>query len=109
MTTKLIRDRIPEIAAARGQQLQVHVASLSETAELLVEKLAEEAAEVAAADTREDLLDELADVVEVVHALARICGWTPYDVGAARVRKHQERGGFDRRLVLTTTDDEPAA
>ncbi|MFD4912805.1 hypothetical protein ACFWNR_06235 [Streptomyces virginiae] len=102
MTTKLIRDRIPEIAAARGQQLAVHVASLSETAELLVEKLAEEAAEVAAADSREDLLDELADVVEVVRALAAAACWTPEDLEAARLRKHAERGGFDRRLVLTS-------
>ncbi|MFJ3839428.1 MazG nucleotide pyrophosphohydrolase domain-containing protein [Streptomyces sp. NPDC090054] len=109
MTAKLVRDRIPEIAAANGQQLEIHTASLSEAAELLVEKLAEEAAEVAVAGTREDLLDELADVLEVVHSLADAAGWSPEDVEAARVGKRAARGGFDWRLVLTTSDDESTA
>ncbi|MFI5831028.1 nucleoside triphosphate pyrophosphohydrolase [Streptomyces sp. NPDC051578] len=101
MITKLIRDRIPEIAAARGHDLAVHTASPTEAAELLLEKLHEEADEVAAADEPRELLDELADVLEVVHALAAMTGWTPEDIEAARLRKYAERGGFDRRLVLT--------
>ncbi|MFD5508975.1 hypothetical protein ACFWIB_14530 [Streptomyces sp. NPDC127051] len=108
MTSKLIRDRIPEIAAARGQTLAIHTASGAETAELLIEKLHEEADEVACADEPGELLYELADVLEVVHTLGDLCGWTPDDIEAARVRKRAERGGFDWRLVLTTADD-PAA
>ncbi|MEW2415336.1 nucleoside triphosphate pyrophosphohydrolase [Streptomyces sp. NPDC046866] len=106
MTTKLIRDRIPEIAAARGQQLDIRVAGSAEAAELLVDKLEEEALEVAAADDRDNLLDELADVLEVLHALTRICGWSIDDLEQARRRKHTERGGFDRRLVLTAEESE---
>ncbi|MFJ8208152.1 hypothetical protein [Streptomyces sp. NPDC096033] len=106
MTTKLIRDRIPEIAAARGDQLAIHTVTPAEAAELLVEKLAEEAAEVASADGPGELLEELADVLEVVHALGDMCGWTPADIEAARVRKRAERGGFDWRLVLTFEESE---
>ncbi|WP_405941584.1 hypothetical protein [Streptomyces sp. NBC_00207] len=105
MTTKLIRDRIPEIAAARGQHLDTRVADTAEAAELLVAKLEEEALEVAEADNRDDLLTELADVLEALYALTQICGWTLDDLEAARIRKHAERGGFDRQLVLTTADD----
>jgi predicted house-cleaning noncanonical NTP pyrophosphatase (MazG superfamily) len=101
MTTKLIRDRIPEIAAARGQQLTVHVAGTNEMTGLLYEKLDEEALEVSEVASDEELLEELADVLEVLHALTRFHGWTLDDLEAARIRKHQERGGFDRRLVLT--------
>ncbi|KOU50544.1 hypothetical protein ADK55_18550 [Streptomyces sp. WM4235] len=106
MTTKLIRDRIPEIAAARGQQLQVHTAGTNEMVSLLLDKLDEEALEVSEAASNEELLGELADVLEVVHALTRLNGWTLDDLEAARTRKHQERGGFDGQLVLTVADEE---
>lgn len=105
MTTKLIRDRIPEIAAARGQQLQVHTAGTNEMVSLLLDKLDEEALEVSEAASDEELLDELADVLEVVHALTRLNGWTLDDLEAARIRKHRERGGFDRQLVLTVAPE----
>jgi predicted house-cleaning noncanonical NTP pyrophosphatase (MazG superfamily) len=103
---KLIRDRIPEIAAARGQLLQVHRAPSSEMAMRLLEKLHEEALDVCAAGYTEGLLDELADVLEVVHAITRYSGWTLDDLEAARLRKRAARGGFDRRIVLTTADEE---
>jgi hypothetical protein len=31
-------------------------------------------------------------------------GWTPDDIEAARLRKREVRGGFDRRIVLTLPD-----
>lgn len=101
---KLIRDRIPEIAAARGHGLAIHTAAPAEAAELLLEKLHEEVDEVAGADEPRELLDELADVLEVVHTLGAMTGWTPDDIEAARLRKREVRGGFDRRIILTLPD-----
>ncbi|MCX5176757.1 nucleoside triphosphate pyrophosphohydrolase [Streptomyces virginiae] len=106
MTTKLIRDRIPEIAAARGQQLTVHTAGTNEMVALLLDKLDEEALEVSEAASNDELLNELADVLEVLHAITRLNGWTLDDLEQARLKKHTERGGFDRQLVLTTPDAE---
>lgn len=107
MIIKLIRDRIPEIAAASGQQLQVHTAGINEMAVLLLEKLDEEVLEASEAASDEEFLGELADVLEVLHAITRFNGWTLGDLEAARLRKRDERGGFDRRLVLTTGDETP--
>ncbi|MGW2048641.1 nucleoside triphosphate pyrophosphohydrolase [Streptomyces sp. NPDC001858] len=99
MTSKLIRDRIPQIAAARGQHLDIRVADQAELPALLKAKIAEEAGEVADAAPG-DLLEELADVLEAVHALTRAAGHTLDDLEQARADKAAERGGFTRCLVL---------
>lgn len=98
MHEKLIRDKIPELAAARGEVLDVRVADEGEMYDLLVDKLVEEAAELRAARTDAEKDDELADVVEVVLALARARGRR--DVYTLGMHKYGERGGFRKRLVL---------
>lgn len=99
MKTKLIRDLIPHIAASRGQHLDIRVAEPSELAGLLRDKLREETEEAVTAEPAE-LLDELADVLEVAHALARAAGHSLADLDRARAVKAVERGGFTRGLVL---------
>ncbi|MFE9850283.1 nucleoside triphosphate pyrophosphohydrolase [Streptomyces sp. NPDC005576] len=98
--TKLIRDRIPEIAASRGQQLTIRYADGQEMCGLLRDKLIEEAAEVAAA-TPGEVLEELADVLEVVQALAEIHGYQLTDLDEARANKAAERGAFKLGVVAT--------
>jgi predicted house-cleaning noncanonical NTP pyrophosphatase (MazG superfamily) len=43
---------------------------------------------------------ELADILEVVYALALSERLTPFELDATRQTKRSERGGFDRRLFL---------
>ena len=62
---KLVRDRIPEIIEENDETPIVSTAAGEEYTERLVEKLQEEVAEYA--ESRE--VEELADVLEVVHAL----------------------------------------
>ena len=106
MTTygKLVRDRIPELIAAEGRQPVVAVLALGERIPALIAKLAEEAAEVAGADA-EDVPGELADVLEVVRALAHEAGLSLDDVLALADRKCELRGGFDRGLFLVRVED----
>ena len=67
---KLIRDRIPEIAAANGAQLRTRQAQPLERWQLLKKKLLEEAKEMSETiDGSEAEIDELADVLEVVDQL----------------------------------------
>lgn len=110
MTTydKLVRDRIPELIAAEGRHPVVVVLPSSERAQALITKLGEEAAEVAAADAA-DLPEELADVLEVVRALARGAGLSLDDVVALADRKREARGGFEQGLFLIRVEaaDEP--
>jgi predicted house-cleaning noncanonical NTP pyrophosphatase (MazG superfamily) len=96
---KLVRDRVPEIIRATGAEPVVFTAAADQVAGLLRSKLEEEAAEAAEADSPDDLAGELADVLEVVHALADTLGLTPADLEELRLAKRADRGGFDERVV----------
>jgi predicted house-cleaning noncanonical NTP pyrophosphatase (MazG superfamily) len=69
----------------------------------LLAKLREETAELAAA-RGEDVVEELADVLEVVRSLSAVLGIAWSDVLATAKRKAEERGGFDRGLMLVDVD-----
>lgn len=99
MPQKLIRDHIPTIAAANGDRLAVRTASPDELPALLAQKLLEEVAEVNTADA-EDVLEELADVLEVLQAIAALHGHSPASIEEARAGKAAARGGFEHRLVM---------
>lgn len=94
---KLIRDRLPEIM--RGQGLAVFDRRLDDDEFIVAlgDKLVEEAHEARAASP-DEIAGELADVLEVVHAMAQVHGLSPQDVEAARLAKRAARGGFDARV-----------
>ncbi|TYB45568.1 nucleoside triphosphate pyrophosphohydrolase [Actinomadura chibensis] len=96
---KLVRDRIPEIIEAGGRTAKVRVLAEAELVGALMAKLAEETEELrdAAPDER---LGELADIHEVLAALAEAHGFSDEQVREAAHRKRAERGGFSRRLWL---------
>ncbi|GGV37958.1 hypothetical protein GCM10010182_72840 [Actinomadura cremea] len=93
---KLVRDRIPEIISRSGRHPRTRIAAHDEYTSLLRAKLVEEATEY----TSDDDPDELADVLEVLHALADVHGLTFGDLERRRAAKAAERGGFTRRVVL---------
>jgi predicted house-cleaning noncanonical NTP pyrophosphatase (MazG superfamily) len=97
---KLVRDRIPEIIAAEGREPITYVASPGEYHRRLREKLTEEVAEFLSADDAV-ALGELADVLEVIHALAMSLGIDSVALEEMRQAKERERGGFTRRIVWT--------
>lgn len=71
--SKLVRDRIPEIIKAEGRRPVVEVLADQDVRRALLAKLVEGAAEVTQADG-DALLEELADVYEVVRSLAEDAG-----------------------------------
>ena len=66
-------------------------------------KLVEEAEEAQAAPDGQ-LRSELADVLEVLQALAAAHGMSWEDVVAEATRKRTARGGFDQRIFLEYVD-----
>ncbi len=101
---KLIRDRIPEIMDAAGVRYEVDTLDAAAFERALRAKLVEEAREVADADGPEELAKELADLLEVSRALMKATGLEPDAVEQLRERRRTERGGFERRLWLSTTE-----
>jgi predicted house-cleaning noncanonical NTP pyrophosphatase (MazG superfamily) len=96
---KLVRDRIPTLAAGNGQQASFHRADPEEFARRLRAKLLEEAHEAAAATTPAALLEELGDVLQVLYALATQASLEPAEVEAARARKARTHGAYTHRIV----------
>lgn len=98
---KLVRDRIPEIMTAKGKQFEITaLAEDSDFENALLQKVVEEAAEVRSAQGRDELVKELADLAEVVRALCELKGVAPGEIEVLRARRHEERGGFEKRLLL---------
>ncbi len=93
---KLVRDKIPEIIAHEGKKAIVRVADDTEYFLLLKEKLKEEVAEYLESEN----VEELADILEVIHALAKHQNIIPQQLEHVRQQKARERGQFSKRLVL---------
>ena len=97
---KLVRDRIPEIIEASGRKCEWEVLSEDEYLARLDEKLQEELAEY----LEDKSLEELADLLEVLMAVAEARG-SMAEVEAIRVEKKAKRGGFEKKILLKSTDD----
>lgn len=109
---KLIRDRLPAIMRAQGLQVFDRRLNDAEFIAALKDKLLEEAQEVGAATSLADLIDELADVMEVIAALADASGVPLQAVEERRQAKRAERGGFAERVynaAVEARDGLPAA
>lgn len=94
---KLVRDKIPEIILANGATPHYHIIeSDEEYLAALLKKDVEEGIELA----EDPNLEELADKLEVLYAIANVRGYTPEQIEQARLAKLAERGGFDKRIFL---------
>jgi predicted house-cleaning noncanonical NTP pyrophosphatase (MazG superfamily) len=103
---KLVRDKIPEIIARSGRTPHVVTLDKDRYRAALHDKLLEEAGELRLAQTPQDVIDEAADVLEVLAALAESFGVSPDTITAAAQAKRAERGGFDMRLWLERIEPE---
>jgi predicted house-cleaning noncanonical NTP pyrophosphatase (MazG superfamily) len=93
---KLVRDEIPRIIEADGETPVVHVADDEEYERRLHEKLDEEVAEY----RDNGHVEELADVLEVVHALRELEDVSAERLDDVRAAKATECGRFEERVVL---------
>lgn len=93
---KLVRDRIPEIINASGNECVIEILSEDNYMAMCDLKLTEELSEYQESKS----LEELADLMEVIYACAAARGYTPSELEAIRLKKQAERGGFSKRLLL---------
>ena len=100
---KLVRDKIPDIIRASGNQCEISTLNDAEYIEALRQKLVEEAQE-AATTSPDKLVEELADVMEVIDALMAATGIDRDTVIAKQKQKYRERGGFKGRIKLLWTE-----
>lgn len=100
MAFKLVRDRIPERLRELRVRHRVAVASERDYHGALVAKVVEEVEEYRTAGDRASAAEELADLLEVVLALAGVHGLSGDELEVIRARKAADRGAFAARLLL---------
>ena len=96
---KLVRDKIPAIIQAAGDQPITRILDERAYQVALLAKLIEEAQEAYAAPPQ-DLPSELADVLEVLQALVAVQDMTWDELLSLAACKRAQRGGFDDRIYL---------
>lgn len=98
---KLVRDKIPEMIWQQGQNPVLRILEDDEYTQCLEQKLDEEVAEY----HRDKNIEELADILEVVFALADCLGASREELMQVYQQKHDERGGFaDKVFLISKTD-----
>ncbi|GIP30260.1 phosphoribosyl-ATP pyrophosphohydrolase [Paenibacillus sp. J23TS9] len=102
---KLVRDLIPDIIAAQGKQYMTRTLDAEAYAAELRKKLQEEHQEYITAAQDCEAVEELADMLEVIYALASIHGATEQDLNQVRHEKAQQRGKFQERILLIEAED----
>lgn len=91
---KLVRDRIPELIRAEGREPIIKELKGKALTSALYDKLIEEHAELLAAKEASHKRDELADMIEVILALAEQYGVSEEKLMQLVQRKRDKRGGF---------------
>lgn len=98
---KLVRDRIPEIIEASGKTCKTAVLNDAEYLRMLDAKLDEELAEY----HKDQNVEELADLLEVIYAVAIARDYTIEELEQVREQKATKRGAFQNRILLTEVEE----
>jgi len=103
---KLVRDGIPELIKSNGDEAEVKKLSEKEYERELRKKLVEEAKELAWAP-QEELVNELADVLELLKTISAQYDIDFREVERYRVEKRRKRGGFSKKLFVVWSTGKP--
>lgn len=97
---KLVRDKIPEIIKAEGKTVKTKILSNEEHLEALIHKLHEELEEFKEARN----VEEMADIQEVLFAIAETLNIEAKDLASVMANKAVERGAFKKRIYLESVE-----
>ena len=96
---KLIRDKIPLIIKDSGNQCVIRVLSDDEYYDALNKKLRGELKEYESSHE----IEELADMLEVIYAIAESRGIPETELDSIRVHKAYRNGQFNEKFMLIST------
>ena len=102
---KLVRDKIPQIIENTGKKFFTEILNDEDYIKYLKEKSYEELDEYCASESNGEAVEELADLLEIIHALAIHHGSSIEEVEVVRKEKAQKRGGFEEKIFLIEVED----
>src|SRR5690348_10422920 len=91
---KLIRDKIPERIAENGSRCSCYSLDKKAFEQELLKKVGEEASALPKVVSRKELIDELADVYDVLDEIRRLKRITPAEIRAFQKIHQAKKGGF---------------
>lgn len=98
---KLVRDKIPEIIKQNGHHCEIKILDDEEYIQCLEEKLDEEVGEYQESKSAE----EIADILEVLMFIAKARGYSWEEIERIGISKSAERGGFNDKIFLISTEE----
>lgn len=102
---KLVRDKIPQMIEESGKSFTMSILPPDKRLGEIKNKMKEEAIEFQEATNKQDTVEELADIVELVHAALDVYGISYEELEAFRQRKKEKRGGFAEGIYLMEVED----
>lgn len=103
---KLVRDHIPEIIKKSDKTFTSRILADDEYILEINKKTHEELAEYEEAATNEDAIEELADLLELIHSAAAVYDTSFEELEKLCEEKAKKRGGFDERIFLIEVEDD---
>ena len=101
---KLVRDLIPNIIHSQGKRCKTLILNEEIYKSVLRAKLEEEHREYQEAETDELANEELADILEVIYALASVHGISEEELNKIRKEKADQRGAYKEKIFLVEVD-----
>lgn len=100
---KLVRDRIPEICEKDGHDVITKTLTVKQYIVELKRKIVEEAGELKKTKNKKETIEELADIMECIDAIAEHLGIPHYALERMQREKRAQRGGFKKKIYLLAT------
>ena len=98
---KLVRDKIPEIIALKGQKAKTKILGNEEYKKELDKKLVEEVNEY----LEDNNVEELADIVEVIYGILNSMKVSTDEFEKVRKSKVEKRGAFQNKIFLEQVEE----
>ena len=100
---KLVRDNIPDIIKAKWENCDFYIASDIEYSIELLKKLVEESIEVKESRNKKELVEEIADVLEVINSICENNSISMNDVELIRLSKKKNKWWFSKKIIFKYT------
>ena len=102
---KLVRDKIPILIKSKGENVKTISITSEQTLELIKQKIIEESYEFFWEVENDNLMEELADIYELIRSASKIFDTSIDEVKAIADKKRETKGGFDSGIYLIETQE----